>query len=596
MKNYILTTLLGGLVLWTGCTNEELTQSTTSGQPYVLKVRIEKAQADTRTQVDEDGNVTWTEGDQIGVFVEGETASVPFTYSGMTGNVASFTGTLPEGGELTAAYYPYQEEAKLEENTLRVVLPEENEYTGYSNGPMLGLPDGEGGLYFRHLCGLLAVTIDQIPEGAVKLQINSGDWPDPALHGNFIVEDITAEEPILSDNIWECMNVIYNFPAEWAGQGKTFYIPMPPANYTNKDGMEVSLLDAAGNALWYKHAKVYIKRGVILDMPEVTETKPVVVITSHENGSTIQGYGAVQYITLKGYIDNFYQFDGYLTLHTDENREVIYDNYWNPGLPQGRFNMKREYFEQEVQLHRGKNVYYIANKGKNAQGESINITEEFVLNYEENDEPAEAIDLGLSVKWASRNLGAEHPEDNGWKCGWGDNTGTDLNYSDDYYNAIWGPEVRRGVCISGCSEWDAATYKWGEPWRIPTRKDFEELDSSCQQEEVTINGKIGIRYTGPNGNSIFLPYDEEILKEREKKVLNYWMGINYGDIFQIYPDGRACKYDFRYRYDWNTDRILNFEKNDAWDWCASRLAIRPVYGNVPSEDQEYWPDVTDATD
>lgn len=579
MKNYILATLLGGLVLWTGCTNDELTQDIASDQPHVLKVKVENTQADTRTQVGEDGSVTWTENDQIGVFVEGETTSIPFTFSSMAGDVASFTGTLPEGKEPIAAYYPYQEEARLEGNSLKVVLPEEYEYTGYSNGPMLGLPDGEGVLCFKHLCGLLAVCIQSIPEGAVKLQVESGGWPDPALHGDFIVEDITAEEPVLADNVWECMNAVYHFPADWAGQSKTFYIPIPPADYTGRDGMIIRLMDAEGNSLWYKHIKVVMERGVMWDMPDITETEPVVVITSHENGSTIQGYGAVQYITLKGYIDNYYRFDGYLTLHTEEGREVVYDNYWNPGLPQGRFNMNREYFEQEVQLHRGKNIYSIAHKGMNSLDEEINAVEEFVLYYEENDEPAEAIDLGLSVKWANCNLGAEHPEDNGWKYCWGDNTGTDLNCHDDY-KEIWGPDINGDVYISGYSMWDAATYKWGDAWRIPTPDDFEELDSSCEKEEVTINGKRGVRFTGPNGNSIFLPYDEEILEERGKTILNYWMGMAYD-----YADGRASKYDFSYRYDWNTDRILEFADKTAWDWCAGRLAIRPVYGDVQENDE-----------
>ena len=89
MRKFLLATMLGGLTIWTSCTNEDLTQGMEPDQPYVLKVTVENAEADTRTQIGENGSVTWTEGDQIGVFVEGETSPVPFTFSGMSGNVAS---------------------------------------------------------------------------------------------------------------------------------------------------------------------------------------------------------------------------------------------------------------------------------------------------------------------------------------------------------------------------------------------------------------------------------------------------------------------------------------------------------------------------
>lgn len=40
---------------------------------------------------------------------------------------------------------------------------------------------------------------------------------------------------------------------------------------------------------------------------------------------------------------------------------------------------------------------------------------------------------------------------------------------------------------------------------MPTKDDFQELKENCTSEKTTINGVSGYKYTGWNGNSIFLP-------------------------------------------------------------------------------------------
>ena len=52
---------------------------------------------------------------------------------------------------------------------------------------------------------------------------------------------------------------------------------------------------------------------------------------------------------------------------------------------------------------------------------------------------------------------------------------------------------------------DAATAMLGSAWRIPTRENFAELYDNCNKQYITQNGVTGYRFTGPNGNSIFLP-------------------------------------------------------------------------------------------
>ncbi|MCH4156789.1 MAG: protein kinase [Muribaculaceae bacterium] len=107
-----------------------------------------------------------------------------------------------------------------------------------------------------------------------------------------------------------------------------------------------------------------------------------------------------------------------------------------------------------------------------------------------------AVDLGLSVKWASCNVGATKPEECGGLYGLTDPTGT--NSSGNYHDYPWGNN------ISG-TEYDIARAKWGGSWRLPTNEECKELNEKCKWTWTIYNGVKGMKVTGPNGNSIFLP-------------------------------------------------------------------------------------------
>ena len=128
----------------------------------------------------------------------------------------------------------------------------------------------------------------------------------------------------------------------------------------------------------------------------------------------------------------------------------------------------------------------------------------------------EAIDLGLSVKWATCNVGATKPEEYGGYYAWGE-----IEYKSNYdwstYKWCNGSEnTMTKYCTESYygtvdnktvldPEDDVAHVKWGGSWRMPTRDELDELRNNCTWEWTALNGVDGYRVTGPNGNSIFLP-------------------------------------------------------------------------------------------
>ena len=113
----------------------------------------------------------------------------------------------------------------------------------------------------------------------------------------------------------------------------------------------------------------------------------------------------------------------------------------------------------------------------------------------------EYVDLGLSVRWATCNVGASAPEHSGYYYAWGETT-TKMDYSDA--NSVTNNEQMGS--IAGDYAYDVASYSWGGGWRMPTRKEFEELRYNCRWEWTSQGGVSGYRVTSKkNGESIFLP-------------------------------------------------------------------------------------------
>ena len=168
-------------------------------------------------------------------------------------------------------------------------------------------------------------------------------------------------------------------------------------------------------------------------------------------------------------------------------------------------------------------TYYVRAYAKNdvgtAYGEEVSFT-----TKEQSSTPSNGtengyayVDLGLSVKWATCNVGASSPEEYGDYYAWGETTtNTEYNWSTykycyTYYNNLtkyntyssYGTVDNKTTLELGD---DAARAKLGGAWRLPTEAEFLELREQCTWIWTTQNGVNGYKVTSKsNGNNIFLP-------------------------------------------------------------------------------------------
>ncbi len=121
----------------------------------------------------------------------------------------------------------------------------------------------------------------------------------------------------------------------------------------------------------------------------------------------------------------------------------------------------------------------------------------------------EAVDLGLSVKWASFNLGAVAPEASGDFYAWAEIAPKSYYDWSTYYHGVRDFFTKYNATDKLTqieSSDDAATRIFGEGWQIPTEEQFKELLTKCTWTTMTINDIPGFEVKGENGNSIFIPY------------------------------------------------------------------------------------------
>ena len=119
---------------------------------------------------------------------------------------------------------------------------------------------------------------------------------------------------------------------------------------------------------------------------------------------------------------------------------------------------------------------------------------QFTTSANTVDVEEDFVDLGLSVRWAKRNIGARTEEEVGGLFAFGDLTGTNPSINPaDYASA---DTYRTAFDLPN---------RINDRMTLPTAADFEELFRICKTEWTEVNGVAGYKVTGSNGNSIFLP-------------------------------------------------------------------------------------------
>lgn len=198
--------------------------------------------------------------------------------------------------------------------------------------------------------------------------------------------------------------------------------------------------------------------------------------------------------------------------------------------------------------------------------------EEAVSKYERqsvqlscpDDQHPHAIDLGLpsGLKWSCCNVGASSPKEVGSYFAWGETEEKSVyNYSNYTYHthSMEYDFSKTTEEISG-SKYDAASAKWSEPWRIATVEETEELIYHCLMETVNNRQAYGLRLTGPNGQSIYFPFNYPKYHSG-----NYWTG-------NVYP----------FQNEFANTVYIN-RNPDGYIYIASPysgLPVRPIYGGT----------------
>ena len=157
-------------------------------------------------------------------------------------------------------------------------------------------------------------------------------------------------------------------------------------------------------------------------------------------------------------------------------------------------------------------AYAINEKGI-AYGEEVSLT----TSKAPFENGHEYVDLGLSVKWATMNVGASSPEGYGDYFAWGETEPKDVYEMSTYkwcngsattltkYNTSSSYGTVDNKTTLELSD-DAARANWGGSWRMPTDAEMTELREQCTWSWTTQNGVNGYKVTSKsNGNSIFLP-------------------------------------------------------------------------------------------
>ncbi len=153
------------------------------------------------------------------------------------------------------------------------------------------------------------------------------------------------------------------------------------------------------------------------------------------------------------------------------------------------------------------------------------------------------VDLGLpsGTKWAAYNLGAKSDQELGDVYQWGKTKPYSTTDSENYSGITVDDLKEKGVIDSQnnlTSSHDAASYKLGDMWRMPTSEECEELLSNCKISRRNDNGVEGYLFIGLNAKTIFFPISDSLTEG-----ISYWSSTAYDGIFDDTVSGILNTFD-----------------------------------------------------
>ena len=196
---------------------------------------------------------------------------------------------------------------------------------------------------------------------------------------------------------------------------------------------------------------------------------------------------------------------------------------------------------------------------------------------------SDAVDLGLSVKWATTNLGAATPSDPGNFYAWGE-TEVKTVYNGDTYKFKDGYKVKKystedSHASSGTADKlivlqpvdDAATAALGKGWRMPTRAEAMELFTECT---FSYNKPGLVTVTGPNGNSIDFPKTGYYVGDKLQESNYPWCWTASMALSSGTPEGSEDAIEWHER---RQGDAMRFGHTDCYGlYRENGLPIRPV--------------------
>lgn len=262
-KSTILAALLAVTAI--SCQKESLQEPEYLGNFTVRASR--EACIDTKASVSSaDGKFTWSKGDAIGIY-NGSTFDKLMTGDADGSASATFRGFVT-GTAQDYAVFPYKFQPKYSESKLTVTLPASYEWkANEANTPMLATFGSSSSnslsLSFKHLGGLVKVTVNNMPADVAKFVFNT----DKDITGAYEVSNLgsaTETPQISSAGNAQDNEVTFTFTAG-AVADMDFYIPVPVGDYV----FGFKLLDAKGNEILAKEGSTVnsVGRATLLVMP-----------------------------------------------------------------------------------------------------------------------------------------------------------------------------------------------------------------------------------------------------------------------------------------------------------------------------------------